>query len=327
MTKTATFREAESGTPFTDIDPGTMPPFDPSAFRAEDGTASRLADRLTREFFPLVPDLIDIKFKYEGIQATDLFSLNTLLGSTIENELVRCLNSNRRMWDPEGALPEYRFHRSSESFPDVRLAKHDGSTPVLGVELKSWFLLSKEGEPSFRYRTASAACAAADLICVLPWYLNNAVSGKPILTTPWTYPAKAASEFCKRHWTYLRHTDRPETIESRGVDEPANAAPYCDNRESTNYRPRNDPSGNFGRLSRTRLMDGFIKDALKTEILGIPAESWMRFLKIHSEKKDFEKIRKEISGIMKIPESEKFRSLMSELKNIKDLIPPDVKTD
>ena len=38
----------------------------------------------------------------EGIQATDLFALNTLLATTIETGVVETLNMTRGGWDPLG---------------------------------------------------------------------------------------------------------------------------------------------------------------------------------------------------------------------------------
>ena len=73
-----------------------------------------------------------------GVNATDLFNLNTLLGASIEVEVVRTLNSLRDMWDPDNDWLGYRFERSSQAFPDVRLVRRDAGDPVvaLGIELK-----------------------------------------------------------------------------------------------------------------------------------------------------------------------------------------------
>ena len=85
----------------------------------------------------------------EGLESTDLFSLNSVLGGSIEIQVVETLNKVREVWDPEDEWPEYRFERQSQTFPDVRLVARTGGVlrTELGIELKGWYLLSKEREP------------------------------------------------------------------------------------------------------------------------------------------------------------------------------------
>ena len=37
----------------------------------------------------------------EGISATDIFTLNSALGATIESQVVQTLNNMRALWDPD----------------------------------------------------------------------------------------------------------------------------------------------------------------------------------------------------------------------------------
>lgn len=308
------FNEITEEIAFNRIEPGTMPDFDPNTFAViDDVSLSKLVERIKTKTLPLLPDLVSFEYPYRGILATDLFSLNTLLGSTIENTVVRFLNEHRKLWDPENEWQNYKFVRSSEFFPDVRLIHQETNSILFGIELKSWFLLSKEGEPSYRFKTASKACAPADLLCVLPWYLEEVVSGVPKLMTPWTYSAKAAAEACKRHWIY-RETENQKTLSERDVADPPNATPYSNDRTEINYKPQNDSGGNYGRLARTGIMDEFINESLGTDILGIPALNWMRFLKAHTDKKTFEEIKKNIDIIVNIPENAKFQEILRELQ-------------
>lgn len=84
-----------------------------------------------------------------------------MLGAGIATEVVRTLNKPREVWDPDSRWAGYRFERSSQAFPDVRLVRPGDADPdiAIGVELKGWWLLSKEGVPSLRYQVAPAACA------------------------------------------------------------------------------------------------------------------------------------------------------------------------
>lgn len=241
----------------------------------------------------------------------------------IENKVVMFLNSHRHLWD-DNSWREYHFIRSNESFPDVRLVrKGDNHDIVLGIELKSWFILSKEGEPSFRYRTASEACNCGDLLCIIPWFLSDAVCGHPVLTTPWVYSAKAAAEATKRYWIYERHTDKPMTAIERGLTLPSGIHPYMENaRDKTNYKPYNDGGNNFGRLARTGIMTDFVSETLLTDILGIPANNWRLFLKAHTDSNSLSEIQKKIGLITRIPKSEEFEALMKTLKDYIDELPP-----
>lgn len=317
----ATMAEAKQGVAFTSID--SLPPFVESDYSLCDNSdRAKLIEALRSIVFPSLPAECPIENNYCGILATDLFSLNTLLGSMIENKVVMFLNAHRHLWD-DGRWCEYHFIRSNESFPDVRLVrKGNNHDIVLGIELKSWFILSKEGEPSFRYRTASEACDPADLLCIIPWYLSDAVCGRPVLAAPWVYSAKAAAEATKRYWIYERQTDKPMTVEERGLEVPDGVRPYMENaRDKTNYKPTNDGGNNFGRLARTGIMSEFVEETLLLDILGIPANNWRLFLKAHTDSNSLQDIQKKISSITKIPQSEEFERLIKALRDYVDELP------
>lgn len=84
----------------------------------------------------------------EGISAIDIFTLNSALGATIENQVVETLNSIRNVWDPFGKYGTCVFVRQPQSFPDVVLKdlSDEAARPIMGIELKGWYLLAKEGE-------------------------------------------------------------------------------------------------------------------------------------------------------------------------------------
>jgi hypothetical protein len=136
--------------------------------------------------FHAIPFYFDSATFIEGVEAGDLFSLNTVLGSTIEVQTVAVLNKLRNIWDPNGELSNYAFRRSSQSFPDVRLVNtlSPEVEPLLGIELKGWYVLTKEKAPTFRYRVTPNACSEYDLLVVIPWHLNNVLAGKPVICEP-----------------------------------------------------------------------------------------------------------------------------------------------
>lgn len=109
--------------------------------------------RQVKDAITALPVYFQTTTHIEGLEAADLFSLNAVLGSTIEVQVVQTLNRIRAVWDPDNMRPRHRFIRSSQTFPDVRLVAQngDGSEDIaMGIELKGWYLLSKERVPSFR---------------------------------------------------------------------------------------------------------------------------------------------------------------------------------
>lgn len=220
----------------------------------------------------------------EGLAATDLFSLNAVLGTTIEVQVVRTLNLIRDVWDPDERWARYSFVRQPQTFPDVRLqAERDGEVDVaLGIELKGWYLLAKEREPSLRYQVTPAACSVFDLVAVVPWYLTNVLSGAPVAMTPWVESARHTAEYRNHWWQHVRETRADASIAS-----PSGVTPYPTKDMRIADVPAHDGGSNFGRLARvTGLMDDFIASALQTEIAGVPAQHWVAFVKLHAEHKD-----------------------------------------
>jgi len=103
----------------------------------------------------VLPGFFEFGTRIEGIDATDLFSLNSVLGTSIEVQVVHTLNRMRSIWDPDDEWVGYRFERQSQTFPDVRLVRRGAGQHdiAMGIELKGWYLLSKEGVPSLRFQT------------------------------------------------------------------------------------------------------------------------------------------------------------------------------
>jgi hypothetical protein len=211
----------------------------------------------------------------EGIEAGDLFSLNSVLGSTIEVQTVAALNKLRNIWDPKNEFTNFAFQRSSQSFPDVRLVDtlSLSAEPLLGIELKGWYLLSKEKAPTFRYRVTPDACSDFDLLVVIPWHLNNVLSGKPVIHEPYLVNAKYAAQARNYYWRHMRGTSLNKTIES-----PKGVAPYPKASTEILDKPKSDNGGNFGRIARVDgLMDEYISITLQTKLAGIPAIHWIDF--------------------------------------------------
>ena len=274
-----------------------------------------LAKRIREVALPALVDYFEFDQEIGGIRATDLFSLNSLMGATIEDQVVNTLNKHRNTWD-DGHWGEYTFVRSAQAFPDVRLVHRSNSEDIkLGIELKSWFLLSKEGEPSMRFVPRPDACAALDMVCVVPWYLSNAVCGKPQVARPWVQQAKYATKWSMFFWQFLRQTDKATTLESRKFKAIPPCSPYPKKSDNISLHPVNDSGGNYGRLPRYRpIMDTFCEEALNTEILGIKAESWRYFLQIQTDSVTVNDIKKKLAskfGITDFSDSDRVIELIS----------------
>ena len=91
-----------------------------------------------REAISCLPIYFRTETHISGIMATDLHTLNTVLGATIEEQVVRTLNLIRNTWDPDEKYALYSFVRQAQTFPDVLLRKTSSDEILLGIELKGW---------------------------------------------------------------------------------------------------------------------------------------------------------------------------------------------
>ena len=257
---------------------------------------TRLTDRV-RAALRALPAYFDSKTNIEGLGVTDLFSLNALLASTIEVQVVETLNRMRSVWDPQDEWPLYSFERQAQTFPDVLFRKHgsDGSSEVaLGIELKGWYLLAKEGVPSFRYTVTPGACTEWDLLAVVPWHLENVLAGAPRVGVPGVWSARHAAEYRNHWWRHERVSRSDATIVM-----PAGAQPH-DRRDHTADRPVSDAGSNFGRIARIGIMRDWIDRKQMVPIAGIPARHWVEFFRRHGDQSDphlvFEHLAKEVEA-------------------------------
>lgn len=194
------------------------------------------------------------------------------------------------MWDADGRYPLFRFFRQPQTFPDVRLARVSPERPepvevALGIELKGWYLLAKEGEPSFRYKVTPAATTELDLIAVVPWFLSNVISGPPRVLQPYIESARYAADFRNYHWIHLRGAQGDATIIS-----PPNAHPYPAKADQVSDQPAEDRGNNFGRFARSGLMDEYIAVVNRELISGIEADYWREFFKMFQEQESTARI-------------------------------------
>jgi len=247
-----------------------------------------------REAISSLPIYFRTETHISGIMATDLHTLNSVLGATIEEQVVRTLNLIRNTWDSDGSYALYTFVRQAQTFPDVLLRKTSTGEILLGIELKGWYLLAKEAEPSLRFQVTSAACAQRDLIVVVPWVLGNVLSGSPILFEPFVESAKYAAEYRNYHWQYIR-----ETQQARGIKTPNGVSPYPSKAGQILDKPQADGGGNFGRLARTGLMDTYIQKLNKVQLCGIEVVYWREFLKTFQESTTEAKARSALEQLRK----------------------------
>lgn len=245
--------------------------------------------RNVRDALGALPAYFRTATRIEGLEGGELFNLSAVLGSAIEVQVVETLNRIRQVWDPDDRWPRHRFVRSAQTFPDVRLLAQSRDEPpdiALGLELKGWYLLSREREPSFRYRVTPLACAPQDLLVVVPWHLKNVLSGEPVVYAPYIEQARYVAEFRNWWWTNVRETS--DTLDQRQVNPPEEAVgPYPSPKARITDQPLKDGGHNFGRVARLAgLMDDYTSSLRAQRIAGIPADHWILFFKRHAEAKD-----------------------------------------
>ncbi|MCY3773932.1 MAG: hypothetical protein OXG98_18150 [Gemmatimonadetes bacterium] len=231
-----------------------------------------------REAISSLPIHFRTETNIAGVMATDLHTLNTVLGATIEEQVVRTMNLLRNTWDAEDRYALFSFVRQAQTFPDVLLRSTASGEILLGIELKGWYLLAKEAEPSLRFQTTAAACAKQDLVVVVPWVLGNVISGSPVLFEPFVESAKYAAEYRNYFWQDVRRTSQDTTITV-----PEDVTPYPTKSDQILDKPAQDGGGNFGRIARTGLMDQYKAKLDDIPLCGISTMYWRDFLKTFQE--------------------------------------------
>ena len=273
-----------------------------------------------------LPSRFESSLNIDGVLATDLFAFNSSLGATIEQQVVDSLNKLRSVWDPKQQYELYEFERQPQTFPDVVLkaSAPDVEPKVLmGIELKGWYVLAKEREPSFRYKVTPAVCAPADLLVVVPWTLSNVISGSPIVFEPFVMGARHAAEYRNWYWQCKRKgsSDRGITLSTVNQFYPTKSDMISD-------RPVSDSGGNFGRLARAGVMEDYISQLFEEKLAGIRLAGWQRFLSIFTEgatDKDIDsalqKIADSVASAADDPEAsqrlaEKFREIANLIEGV-----------
>ena len=270
-----------------------------------------------------LPSRFESTLNIDGILATDLFAFNSSLGATIEQQVVHSLNKLRSVWDSSQSYALYDFERRSQTFPDVVLkARAPDIKPsiLLGIELKGWYVLAKEKEPSFRYKVSPAVCAPADLLVVVPWALSNVISGNPMIFSPFVIEARYAAEYRNWYWMHKRRGASDKTIQLSSANRyyPTKSDMIAD-------RPASDSGGNFGRLARAGVMENYIQELFSEKLSGIQLSAWQRFLSIFTEgvsssdiDKALDRIAKNISSSISDPNVA--RALADKLRELATLI-------
>lgn len=229
-----------------------------------------------KEALLAIPTYFDSETNIEGMLASDIFTLNSALGATIEERVVITLNQMRPIWDPDKRYQAYSFTRQPQVFPDVLLRKKtNGQEIIMGIELKGWYVLAKEGMPNFRFSASPLVCNPWDLIVVVPWILSNVLSGKPIAFHPYIESAKYAAEKRNYYWQY----ERESTTGDKSILCAERVSPYPEKSDRISDRPKQDAGGNFGRLARYGLMDEYVEEMMESSLRGIKAKDWLAFFK------------------------------------------------
>jgi hypothetical protein len=241
-------------------------------------------------------------FRMEGnlpeIPASDLHAANTLLGAAIEDHIPLALNRLRLTWDPNSNYADCIFKRQPQTFPDVPFRRETaaGSQTIFGIEIKSWYVLAKEQEPSFRFYVNRNFCHPADLCVVYPWALSAGVSGTPRLFRPLVLGARKAARLRNQSWVA-----KASTKEWADIKEPMGPFVFHPVKEDriNDSSPR-DGGNNMGRIARTGVWEIEIERLLREEtISGIPLAAWHAFLSSFRESTTFEQAMRSVNAISK----------------------------
>lgn len=249
-------------------------------------------ERVNTVFYSL-PNYFETELVIKGINVTEIFSVGGAFSSVVETQVVNILNNLRNLWDPDNKCSRYAFVRQSQTFPDVLLRNLQDGEILFGVELKSWYVLSKEGEPSFRYQVTPSACAVADLLVVIPWILSDVISGTPKLLRPYVELARYAAEYRNYYWQKSRIEQGKNSTIRRPPD--SNCRPYPDSKQEASDEAEDDKGGNFGRIARAGILDEYIASIKEQDYLGIKIIHWIAFFKAIAETRADAEIEKRLS--------------------------------
>jgi hypothetical protein len=236
-----------------------------------------------REALFALPSYFRMEGNMPNIPASDLHSANTLLGAAIEEHIPVALNLMRSTWDPESEYADCLFRRQPKTFPDVQFRREttEGSETLFGIEIKSWYILAKEAEPSFRLDANKEFCAPHDLVAIYPWAFSAAVSGTPRLFRPLVLGAKKAARLRNEFWI-----GKAKSEEWAEITSPEQTPVFYPTKsDRINDTAPRDTGNNFGRIARTGVWTTTIDRILREEaIAGIPLLAWQRFLAAFKEK-------------------------------------------
>lgn len=252
-------------------------------------------DRINDLIYSL-PNYFETELLVKGINVTEIFSIGGAFSTIVDTQVVEILNRLRDIWDPENKYSNYSFVRQAQTFPDVLFRNiEDENDIIFGIELKSWYVLSKEAEPSFRYKITPDACAEQDLLVVIPWLLSEVISGTPKLLTPYKELAKYAAEYRNYYWQKSR-IERGFTSEIRKPPERDRHA-YPDSKKESSDAAMEDKGNNFGRIARAGILDTYNRKIKQLDYLGIKIIHWISFFKAVSETSTDTKIEDKIQRI------------------------------
>ena len=150
-------------------------------------------------------------------------------------------------------------------------------TQTFYERIKGWYLLAREGVPTYRFTVTEKACHPWDLIVVVPWVLSNVLAGSPVLHRPFVQTA----QYCARRRNHYCQHERQATSDT-GIAIPDDVIPYPLKSDQISDKAASDSGGNFGRLARYGIMDDYIKTMHATLIRGISVADWLKFFKEHS---------------------------------------------
>jgi len=255
----------------------------------------KIWERVNALFYSL-PNHFETDLIVKGINVTEIFSVGGAFATVVDSQVVTILNRLRNLWDPDNEYSNYAFVRQSQTFPDTLFRNLQDEKDILfGIELKSWYVLSKEGEPSFRYQVTPEACAEPDLLVVIPWFLSDIISGTPKLLTPYKELAKYPAEYRNYYW----QRSRTERNENPNIRKPPkeNRHPYPSSKQESSDEAEGDKGGNFGRIARAGILDEYINSIKAQDYLGVRILHWIAFFKAISETSTDEQIGKKLESL------------------------------
>ena len=195
----------------------------------------------------------------------------------MEKQLAISLENHRTLWDPHNEYADHHWFHQGDVFPDLFFSKgRDGKelreNVRVAIEVKSWYIFSKESEPSLRFKQAGCFVNDTCIVVIFPWFLTNVVGGRVAVLPPIVLSAIDIVKDRDAHWKKNEIRDHDYFEEKNGK-----APKPFQSIENKRFTVVSSANTNFGRIFRLQEYKKLL-NFYDVEIKGTSPSQFRKFL-------------------------------------------------